>query len=228
MDDLVLHSEPLGMRRDGFPGEVGVVDIRHLVHGEEFELSGVEVEELPPAVPLHPGIAMLARGAVAVAGNIGALRAGIGDDALEPVAVRHQAVPCGPGDLGRGQRLGGQDHVALHADRDAEVFEDLPMRLAAGEFVVGDHFLAARLEHPDSRIPIGTVGGDAKLQDGIALARVEPVLFHEGARPPRREFFLLIAVALAIGVDHRIHPLQHVFGAHGRCSRRAPQACRVS
>src|SRR5579863_549716 len=146
MDDVVLHLQALGVCRDRLPGEVRMIDIGDLMHMKEFELRVIEVEELLPAMALHPGIAMLARRAATIARNIRAFGAGIGDDTFEPVPVRHEALPSRPGDLGRCKRLCIDDVIALQADRNAEIFQNLPMRLAAGKFVVRDHFLAARLQ----------------------------------------------------------------------------------
>jgi len=75
---LETYLQALGMRRDRFPGEVRMIDIGHLMHMEELKLRVGEVEELLPAVALHPGIAVFPRGAAPVAGHVRALGAGIG------------------------------------------------------------------------------------------------------------------------------------------------------
>src|SRR6185312_7485380 len=214
MDDFVLHVEAFGVLGDRLPGEVGVVDIRDLVHMPESELLLIETEALLPALALRPGIAVLARSAAAIARDIRALGASIGDNALEPVTARHQPFPRRPGHLGRRQRLGADDFLARHADGDAELGEDFPMRFAAAEFIVGDDLLAAGLDDFELRVPIRDVGGDLQLQHRVALARVEPVLLDEGARPSRGDVLALEAVALAISVHHLVHALQNLFRAH--------------
>src|SRR6266705_1323208 len=103
-DHRVFHLQPLRKSLDRAPARVGVLDVGRLVQLEEFELSIAEPEELAPALALQAEPAVLFHDTRAVAGDVRALGAGVGDDALEPVAVCHQSVPRGPGDLRRRKR----------------------------------------------------------------------------------------------------------------------------
>src|ERR1700691_1318713 len=110
---------------------------------------------------------MLALVALAVAGDVDALGAGIADDALEPMLVAHQAVPRRPSNLGGGDGLGRADLLARQADGDAHLLDDLPMRLAAAELVVGDDLLGTRVDDVHLGVPMRTVRRDAQLQYGV-------------------------------------------------------------
>src|SRR6266568_1594055 len=104
-DRGVLHAV---LRRElchRLPAHIRMLDIGLLVELEEIQLRVAEVEELGPALALEAEPAALPEFAMAVSGNVDALGAGVGDDALDPVPVAHQTLPGGPGDLGRGQRL---------------------------------------------------------------------------------------------------------------------------
>src|SRR3954465_10455306 len=96
--------------------------------------------------------AELAEGALAVARNVDALGAGIGDDALQPVPVRHQAVPRGPGELGGGERLCRLYLFSGNTNTNREIFQDLPVGTAAAVLVVGDHLFAAGADDADARL----------------------------------------------------------------------------
>src|SRR5437773_3630378 len=174
-----LHRAPAGVR---------VLDVGLGVQLEELELVVREAEQLSPAQPVDAEPAMLSEQPAAVARHIDALGAGVGDDAFEPVAIRHQAFPRRPGELGRRQRLRVLQLAPLQADAQAEVLEDPPVRPAAAVLVVGDHFLAARLEDAHARVPVGAVGRDLELEHRVALPGVEPVLQgeHPGAAGVQR------------------------------------------
>ncbi len=119
----------------------------------------------------------------AVTGNVGALSAGVGDDALEPVPVCHQPFPRRPRGLRGRERLRGTDFLERQADMLSEFLDDLPVRLAAAVLVIGDDLFRARLDDADAGIPIGTIGRDLELQHRVALPRVQAVLQHEHTRP---------------------------------------------
>src|SRR5437867_4102515 len=91
-----LHRAPAGVR---------VLDVGLGVQLEELELVVRKAEQLSPAQPLDAEPAVLSEQPAAVARHIDALGAGVGDDAFEPVAIRHQPLPRRPGELGRRQRL---------------------------------------------------------------------------------------------------------------------------
>src|SRR5207253_10528744 len=161
-DRGVLHAV---LRRElchRLPTHVGVLDIGLLVELEEIELRGAEVEELGPALALEAEPAALPEFAMAVSGDVDALGAGVGDDALDPVPAAHEALPGSPGDLGRGQRLRRADLLKREADMRAELLQDLPMCLAMAVRVVGDHLLGAGADDIEPGVPIRAVGGDAQ------------------------------------------------------------------
>src|SRR5213079_547156 len=99
--------------------------------------------QFPPAIALHAEPALLADEADPIAGHVHALGARVGDEAFEPVAVAHEAVPGVPAHQRRRQRLGCADLVEAQADASAELFEDLPVRPTSPVRVVGDDFLGA-------------------------------------------------------------------------------------
>src|SRR2546430_13712748 len=137
------------------PAGVRVLDVGLGVQLEELELVVAQVEQASPARALDAEPAALPELALAVAGHVDALGAGIGDDAFEPVAVRHQPFPRRPAEFGGGQRFRFLHFRALEPDAHAEILEDLPVRPAAAVRVVGDHLLAARLDDAHARIPVG-------------------------------------------------------------------------
>src|SRR6267378_3043899 len=143
LDRCVLHAQLPREFLHRAPAGVRVLDVGLGVQLEELELVPRQPEQLSPAQPLDAEPAVPSEQPAAVARHIDALGAGVGDDALEPVAIRHQPFPGRPGELGRRQRLRVLQLAPLQADAQAEVLEDLPVRPAAAVLVVGDHLLAA-------------------------------------------------------------------------------------
>src|SRR5256714_1896521 len=103
-DRGVFHAQFPGELLYRAPAGVGMLDVGFAVQFEELELLVREAEEPAPAQPLEAEPAVLAEHAAAVARHIDALGAGIGDDALEPVAVRPPSLPRPPGEPGPVQR----------------------------------------------------------------------------------------------------------------------------
>src|SRR6266699_2881667 len=101
-DDRVLHVEFFREALDRAPARVRMLDVGRLVQLEEFQILIGQLEELPPALALQAEPAVLLHDAGAVAGNVGALGAGVGDDSFQPVAVSHKSFPRRPGELRRG------------------------------------------------------------------------------------------------------------------------------
>src|SRR5271165_1000975 len=64
-DDLVDDAEPLGIRGDGAPTQIGMRDIGFGVQREEFQIVVLETEKFAPARALHPEPAVFADSAVA-------------------------------------------------------------------------------------------------------------------------------------------------------------------
>src|SRR6185295_12213226 len=106
----LFHSAPAG---------IGVLDVGLGVQLEELELVVPQVEQPAPARPLAAEPAELPEFARAVARDVDALGAGVGDDAFQPVAVTHQPFPRRPAQLGGGQGPGLLDIGALQADAHA-------------------------------------------------------------------------------------------------------------
>jgi hypothetical protein len=106
---------------DRAPPGVRVRDVGLLVQLEELEFVAGQPEQFPPALALEPEPTVLLQRARAVAGNIRPLGAGVGDDAFQPMAVRHQPFPRRPGELGTGDRLRALDCLVREADSRAEV-----------------------------------------------------------------------------------------------------------
>src|SRR5467141_2870626 len=104
LDRGVLHAQLPREFLHRAPAGVRVLDVGLGVQLEELELVVREAEQLSPAQPLDAEPAVLSEQPPAVARHIDALGAGVGDDAFEPVAVRHQPFPRRPGKLGRRQR----------------------------------------------------------------------------------------------------------------------------
>src|SRR6266699_1304826 len=98
-DDRVLHVEFFREALDRAPARVRMLDIGFFVQLEELQILIGQLEELSPALALKPEPAVLLHDPRAVAGYVGALGAGVGDDALQPVAVSHKSFPRGPGEL---------------------------------------------------------------------------------------------------------------------------------
>ena len=144
--------------------------------------------------------------------NVHPLGAGVGDDALEPVAVRHQPFPRRPAELRGWQRARLLDFRTTHADPHAQILQYLPVRPAAAMRMVGDHLLAARLDDAHARLPVGAIGRHLELEDGIALAGVQAVLQHEHARAALGQR-LVEPAAAAREVVHRAVHARH--DAHG-------------
>src|SRR5205814_3945456 len=92
----LFHSAPAGVR---------VLDVGLGVQLEELELVVPEIEEAPPAGALDAEPAALPELALAIARHVDALGAGVGDDAFEPVAVRHQPFPGRPAEPGGSERF---------------------------------------------------------------------------------------------------------------------------
>src|SRR5207247_9650162 len=80
--------------------------------------------------------------------------------------------------------------------------------------VAGDHFLGARGNDHHAEISDRTVGRNAQLQNGVALARVEPVLADERAGPARRHRLAEEARAPREIVDHLVQPLDDTRRGH--------------
>src|SRR5437667_1652624 len=160
---------------DRAPARVRMLDVGLLVQLEEFELAVRQPEELAPALALQAEPAVLLHDTGAVAGDVRALGAGVGDDAFEPMAVAHQTLPGRPGELRRGNGRRRADLAARKADPRSQIFQDLPVSPSAAVPVVGNHLFAACLDYADARVPVGAVGRDLELEHRIALARVEPV-----------------------------------------------------
>src|SRR5262249_10041444 len=93
LDGGVLHAEAGRVLGHRVPAEVGVLEVVLGVQAEELELIVAQPEQFPPAVTLHAEPALLANGAGSVARHVHALGARVGDEAFEPVAVAHEAVP---------------------------------------------------------------------------------------------------------------------------------------
>src|SRR3954453_10823161 len=202
----VFHAQPPGMLFHRAPAGVGVLDVGLGMQLEKLELLVAQSEELAPAAALHAEPAAPPEFALAVAGHVDALGAGIGDDPLQPVLVGHQPLPRVPGELGRGQGLGCGQRAAPDPDPHAQILEDRPVRPPAAVRMVGDHFLAAGLEDAHARVPVVAVGGDLELQHRIALARIEAVLHGERLRPSLRERLVEPAAARHERVHHPVHP----------------------
>src|SRR5882762_2472353 len=182
LDRGVLHAQLPREFLHRAPAGVRVLDVGLAVQLEELELVLREPEQLSPAQPLDAEPAVPSEQPAAVARHVDALGAGVGDDALEPVAVRPQPFPRRPGELGRRQRLRVLQLAPLQADAQAEVLEDLPVRPAAAVLVVGDHLLAAGLDDAHAGVPVAAVGCHFELEHRVALPGVEPVLQREHAR----------------------------------------------
>src|SRR5467141_1433613 len=176
LDRGVLHAQLPREFLHRAPAGVRVLDVGLGVQLEELELVLREPEQLSPAQPLDAEPAVPSEEPPAVARHIDALGAGVGDDALEPVAVRHQPFPRRPGEPGRRQRLRVLQLAPLQADAQAEVLEDLPVRPAAAVLVVGDHLLAAGLDDEHAGVPVAAVRCHFELEHRVALPGVEPVL----------------------------------------------------
>src|SRR5258707_12270924 len=97
----VFHAQLLGEFLHGAPAGVGVLDVGLGVQLEELELLVRELEQAPPALPLDAEPAALPELARAIARHVGTLGAGVGDDALEPVAVGPPPLPRPPPQLAR-------------------------------------------------------------------------------------------------------------------------------
>jgi len=142
---------------------------------------------------------------VAVARDVRAFGAGVGDDAFEPVAARHQPFPGRPGELGGRNRFRALDFLARKPDARPEVFEDLPVRAPAPVLVVGDHLLAATRGMMPMRVSqSGQLVATLSLSTEVALPRVQPVLHREHARAPPGHVLPEIACATAEVVDRRV------------------------
>src|SRR6267143_2321494 len=204
IDHGVFHVQLPGETLDRAPARVGMLDVCIFVQLEEFEIVVGEFEKLSPAMPLKAEPAVFLHDAGAVAGDLRAFGAGVGYDAFQPMPVRHQALPGDPGELRGGNGRSRADLAALQADSRSQIFEDLPMRPSAAVVVVGNHLFAACLDYADARVPVGAVGCDLEFQHGIALARVEPVLHREHARPALRHLLAKIARAPGEIVDHQV------------------------
>src|SRR5207302_9358283 len=99
LDRGVFHAQLPGEFLHRAPAGVRVLDVGFGVQLEELKLVLRQPEQLPPAQPLDAEPAVLSERPAAVAGHIDALGAGVGDDAFEPVAVRHQPFPRRPSKL---------------------------------------------------------------------------------------------------------------------------------
>src|SRR6266568_6649798 len=213
-DHRVLHVEFFREALDRAPARVGMLDIGRLVQLEEFQILIGQLEELPPALALKAEPAVLFHDAGAVAGNVGALGAGVGDDSFQPVAVSHESFPRRPGELRRGNGRGGADFLSRKADARSQVLQDLPVRAAAAVLVVGDDLLAAGADDADARLPVRAVGRDLELQHRVALPRIEAVLHGEHARPALRHLLAEIARAAAEVVDRLVQPREDAISRH--------------
>src|SRR5438477_301725 len=116
LDHGIFHAQLARKSRNGLPAHVGMFDIGFLVELEEIELLIADSEELTPAFALQAEPALVPHHAIAIARDIGALSAGVGDDTFEPVAVGHQPFPSGPSDLGRIDGARGAAFFEGHAD----------------------------------------------------------------------------------------------------------------
>src|SRR5436853_5599174 len=93
LDRGVFHAQLPREFLHRAPARVRVLDVGLGVQLEELKLVLRQPEQLPPAQPLDAEPAALSEQPAAVARHIDALGAGVGDDAFEPVAVRHQPLP---------------------------------------------------------------------------------------------------------------------------------------
>ena len=219
LDHGVLHAQLGGVPADRVPAQVGVLQVGLGVEGEELELVVGQPEELRPAHALHAEPPALAHQAGAVARDVDALGAGVGDEPLEPVAVAHQRIPRQPAQPGGREQLGRPDVVEPHADVRPQLLEDLPVGPAAAVGVVGDHLLGAGGDDPHAEVPDRAVGGDAELQDGVALAGVEAVLAHEGPGATRRQRLGEEPRPPGEGVHHLVQPLDDAVARRHRTAR---------
>src|SRR6266566_3761547 len=163
-DDGVFHVQLLGETLDRAPARVGMLDVCIFVQLEEFEIVVGEFEKLSPAMPLQAEPAVFLHDAGAVTGDVRALGAGVGDDSLQPVPVRHEALPGDPGELRRGKGCCRADLAALQTDSRSQFFQDLPVGPSAAVLVVGDHLFAACADDADARVPVGAVGSHFQLE----------------------------------------------------------------
>src|SRR5882672_6555174 len=225
IDHRVFHMQLPGETLDRAPARVGMLDVGLFVQLEEFEIVVGKLEQFPPTIPFQAEPAVLFHDAGAIAGDVRAFGAGVGDDALQPMPVRHQAFPGGPGELRGGDGRRRADLAALQADSRSQIFQDLPVGPAAAVLVVGDHLFAACFDDADARIPIGAVGRHFQLEHGIALARVEPVLHREYACTALRHLLAEIARAPGEIVNRPVQPCEYAFSSHGpfRISRSRAQ-----
>src|SRR5437016_2592829 len=205
LDRGVFHAQLPGEFLHRAPAGVRVLDVGLGVQLEELELVLRQPEQLPPAQPLDAEPAALSEQPAAVARHIDALGAGVGDDAFEPVAVRHQTFPRRPRKLGRRQRPRVLQLAPLQADAQAEVLEDLPVRPAAAVLVVGDHLLAAGLDDAQASVPVTAIRCHFELEHGVALPRVKPMLQREHARPALGHRLVEPRAARDERVDHLVH-----------------------
>src|SRR5258708_35550982 len=127
-DRRVFHAQLLGEFFHRAPAGVGVLDVGLGVQLEELELVVRELEQAPPALPLDAEPAALSELARAIARHVGTLGAGIGDDALEPVAVGPPPLPRPPPQRRRRQRRGSPDPRAPPADPHPAARHALPPR----------------------------------------------------------------------------------------------------
>src|SRR5882672_92158 len=229
IDHRVFHLQPLRKTLDRAPARIGMFDVRLFVQLEEFELVVGKLEQLPPAMPLQAEPAVFFHDASAVAGNVGPLGAGIGYDTFEPVPVRHQAFPGGPGELGARDGLRSLNLLARKTDARAQILENLPVRAAAAVLVVGDDLLAARADDADARVPVGAVGRHLELEHRVAVARVEAVLHREHACAALREVLPEVARAAAEVVDRRVQPREDALPHLQKFAilRASPVTCRM-
>src|SRR5882762_9074942 len=214
IDHRVFHVQLPGETLDRAPARVGMLDVRLFVQLEEFEIVVGKLEQFSPALPLQAEPAVLFHDAGAVAGDVRAFGAGVGDDAFQPMPVRHQAFPGDPGELRRGNGRRRADRAALQADSRSKFLEDFPVSPSAAMLVIGNHLFAACADDADTRVPVGAVGRDLELQHGIALARIEPVLHGEHARPALCHLFVKITRAPGEIVDQTVQPREHAFPGH--------------
>src|SRR5258708_17251429 len=105
IDYRVYHVQLVGETLDRAPARVGMLDVGLFVQLEEFEIIVGKLEQFSPALPLQAEPAVLFHDAGSVAGDVRAFGAGVGDDAFQPMPVRHQAFPADPGELRRGKGL---------------------------------------------------------------------------------------------------------------------------
>src|SRR5262245_53824058 len=95
-DHGILHLEFLRVVLHRVPSLVRVLDVGFLVQLEELQLVVGQLEQLSPALALHPEPAALTEQSRPVARHVGALGAGVGDDAFQPMPGRHQSFPRVP------------------------------------------------------------------------------------------------------------------------------------